>query len=106
MAYFLLCPDEIRSLPALPLGATDKEEQAKAIRLGVNLPLAFYGLLLCGAMLWLWFQRFRNIEAAWERTWDGRRFSGAIASCSGRGLFSDRSFPLMLRPGERFGVAE
>ena len=55
MAFFMACPEEIRSLPALPLSATDKEGQATVIRLGVNQPLVFYGLLLCFAVLWLWF---------------------------------------------------
>lgn len=54
VAYFLLCPDEFRSLPELPLSATDEEEKATAIRLGVNVPLSFYGLLLGCAILWLW----------------------------------------------------
>jgi hypothetical protein len=51
--YFLFCPEEIRSLPVLPLSATDEEGRATAIRLGVNVPLAFYGLLLCSAIVWL-----------------------------------------------------
>jgi hypothetical protein len=54
-AYFLLCREEIHSLPTLPLSATDQEEQAEVIRIGVNQPLAFYALLLCGVILWLRF---------------------------------------------------
>lgn len=53
-AYFLLFPEEIRSLPVLPLSATAEEEKNSAARLGVNVPLTFYGLLVCCAILWLW----------------------------------------------------
>jgi hypothetical protein len=55
MVYFLLSPEEIRSLPSLPLSANDEGGKATATRLGVNVPLTFYGLLLCCAVLWLWF---------------------------------------------------
>jgi len=88
MAYFLLCPDEIRSLPALPLSATDKEEQAKAIRLGVNLPLAFYGLLLCGAMLWLWFSRVTFSSAGFDiKRWAPGTLKGGYIGFSWAGVW-------------------
>ena len=56
-AYFLLYPEEIRAFPALPLSPTDEEGKATVIRLGVNQPLTFYALLVCCAILWLWFSR-------------------------------------------------
>jgi len=57
MAYFLFCAEQIRSLPSLPLSANDENGKATTTRLGVNLPLAFYGLLLCSAVVWLWLSR-------------------------------------------------
>jgi len=57
LAYFLLCPEEIRSLPALPSSATDEDEKATAIRLGVNVPLNFYGALIFCTILWLWLSQ-------------------------------------------------
>jgi hypothetical protein len=57
LAYFLLYPEEIRSLPALPLSATSAEGKATATRLGVNVPLTSYGILLCCVIAWLWFSQ-------------------------------------------------
>lgn len=54
MAYFQFFPEEMRELPVLPVDDADEEARSKAIRVGVNEPLMFYGVLLCCAALWLW----------------------------------------------------
>jgi hypothetical protein len=52
-AYFLLYPQEFRSLPTLPSVESEYKERTSAIRLGVNQPLLIFGLLLGSAILWL-----------------------------------------------------
>jgi hypothetical protein len=87
-AYFLLYPEEIRSLPTLPLSAIDKEEQATVIRLGVNLPLAFYGLLLCFAILWLWFSQVVYSSAGFNiKGWVSGTLKGGYIGLSWAGIW-------------------
>jgi hypothetical protein len=87
-AYFLLCPEESRSLPALPLSANDKEGQAKVIRLGVNQPLAFYGLLLCCVILWLWFSQIVFSPAGFNvKGWVSGILKGGYIGLSWAGIW-------------------
>jgi CAAX prenyl protease-like protein len=88
VAYFLLYPEEIRLLPTLPLSATDKEEQATVIRLGINLPLAFYGLLLCSVILWLWFSQVAFSSAGFNiKGWVSGTLKGGYIGLSWAGIW-------------------
>jgi Type II CAAX prenyl endopeptidase Rce1-like len=57
LAYFLVCPEEIRSLPVLPSVPNNADEKATAVRLGVNVPLSLYAALIFCTILWLWLSR-------------------------------------------------
>jgi hypothetical protein len=88
LAYFLLFPEETRSLPALPLSAAEAEENATAIRLGVNVPLSFYGLLLCSGILWLWVSHAFFSPVGFRITgWGSRAFTGAYFGLSWAGIW-------------------
>ena len=77
VAYFQLFPEEMRELPVLPVDDTDEEARCKAIRLGVNEPLMFYGVLLCCTAMWLWLaQPVFHADGFQGKGW----VSGAIKS--------------------------
>jgi hypothetical protein len=88
MAYFVLFPEEIRSLPTLPLSLTDKEEKATVIRLGVNVPLAFYVLLLCCTILWLLFSHAVSSSAGFNtKGWLSGTLKGGYIGLSWAGIW-------------------
>jgi len=77
VAYFQLFPEEMRELPVLPVDDTDEEARSKAIRLGVNEPLMFCGVLLCCTAMWLWLaQPVFHADGFQGKGW----VSGAIKS--------------------------
>jgi hypothetical protein len=88
MVYFLLSPEEIRSLPSLPLSANDEGRKATATRLGVNVPLTFYGLLLCSAVLWLWFSHASFSPVGFQITgWLSAALNGGYFGLSWAGIW-------------------
>lgn len=88
MAYFLLYPEESRSLPALPPRATDEEGQATVIRLGVNQPLTFYGLLICCSILWLWLSQSLFPPAGFQlKGWVSGILRGGYVGLSWAGIW-------------------
>lgn len=78
--YFFLFPKEIHSLPALPLNATNQEGKAAVTRLGVNVPLTLYGMLLVGLILWLWLSQPSFLSQAFE-------FKGSASAALKGGYF-------------------
>jgi hypothetical protein len=86
LAYFTLYPDEIHSLPALPSSATNEGEKATATRLGINVPLTLYGILLCCVIVWLWlsqglfpfmgFEIKGGLSGAWKGGYFGLAWAG------------------------------
>jgi hypothetical protein len=88
MVYFLLSPEEIRSLPSLPLSANDEGGKATATRLGVNVPLTFYGLLLCCAVLWLWFSHASFSPVGFQiQGWASGTLNGGYLGLSWAGIW-------------------
>ena len=73
--FFILRPQEIRSLPGLPLRLTTEEEQASAVRLGVLLPLTSYCLLFSCMMVWLSLTHYDLYQAGFR---EGNSISGTL----------------------------
>lgn len=88
LAYFLLCPEEAHSLPALPVSAAEVDENATATRLGVNVPLSIYGLLLCCCILWMWASHATFSPVGFRIAgWGSRAFTGAYFGLSWAGIW-------------------
>jgi hypothetical protein len=88
LAYFMLYPEEIRSVPALPLSATSEEGKATATRLGVNVPLTMYGILLSCVILWFWFsQNFFPPVDFQSKSWLSGALKGGYFGLSWAGIW-------------------
>jgi hypothetical protein len=84
----MLYPEEMRSLPALPLSATSEEGKATATRLGVNVPLTTYGILISCVILWLWFsQGLFPIVSFQSSSWLSRALKGGYFGLSWAGIW-------------------
>lgn len=88
LGYFLLFPEEIRLLASLPLSPTDQEERAAATRLGVNVPLSLYGILLGCLILWFWSSRAAFVLSGLiPKVWVSGAFRGAYFGLSWAGVW-------------------
>jgi hypothetical protein len=88
LAYFHLFPEEIRSLPVLPRAAAENEESAATIRLGVNVPLSSYALLLLCGILWIWLSHASFAAASFRnKGWASGALIGAYFGLSWAGIW-------------------